>query len=47
MEQWADKLDRFLEFNEQQILTHSGKVKVEVVKKIAEERILADKKNQS
>ncbi len=38
MAQWADKLDGFLEFNEQEILTHAGKVKAEVVKKIAEER---------
>ncbi len=37
MEQWADKLDGFLEFNEQEILTHAGKVKAEVAKKIAEE----------
>jgi hypothetical protein len=26
MNQWADKLDAFLEFNEQEILTHAGKV---------------------
>jgi hypothetical protein len=38
MEQWAEKLDAFLEFNEQEILTHAGKVKAEVAKKIAEER---------
>jgi len=38
MEQWADKLDGFLEFNEQEILTHAGKVKAEVAKKIAEDR---------
>lgn len=38
MEQWADKLDAFLEFNEQELLTHAGKVKAEVAKKIAEER---------
>jgi hypothetical protein len=38
MEQWSDKLDAFLEFNEQELLTHAGKVKAEVAKKIAEER---------
>ena len=27
MEQWSDKLDAFLEFNEQELLTHAGKVK--------------------
>ena len=27
MEQWADKLDGFLEFNEQNLLTHLGTVK--------------------
>ena len=38
MEQWADKLDAFLEFNEQKLLTHAGKVKAEVARKIAEDR---------
>jgi len=38
MEQWSDKLDAFLEFNEQELLTHTGKVKSDVAKKIAEER---------
>ncbi len=38
MEQWADKLNGFLEFNEQEILTHAGKVKADVAKKMAEER---------
>jgi len=38
MKQWADKLDAFLEFNEQELLTHAGKVKAEVAKRIAEER---------
>ena len=37
MEQWADKLDSFLEFNEQEVLTHAGKVKAEVAKKIADD----------
>ena len=38
MEQWSDKLDAFLEFNEQKLLTHAGKIKAEVAKKLAEER---------
>jgi len=38
MEQWSDKLDAFLEFNEQELLTHAGKVKAEVARKIAEDR---------
>ena len=37
MAQWADKLDNFLEFNEQEILTHAGKVKAKIAKKIAED----------
>lgn len=37
MEQWANKLDGFLDFNEQKILAHAGKVKTEVAKRIAEE----------
>jgi hypothetical protein len=41
MEQWSDKLDAFLEFNEQELLTHAGKVKAEVAKKIAEDRYAA------
>ena len=38
MEQWADKLDAFLEFNEQKLLTHAGKVKADVARRIAEGR---------
>ncbi|RZB31704.1 MAG: hypothetical protein SRB1_01323 [Desulfobacteraceae bacterium Eth-SRB1] len=38
MEQWANRLDSFLEFNEQELLTHAGKVKAEVAKKIADDR---------
>jgi hypothetical protein len=37
MEQWATKLDGFLEFNEQELLTHAGKVKAEVAKKIVDD----------
>ncbi len=38
MVQWAEKLDAFMEFNEQEILTNAGKVKAEVAKKITEDR---------
>lgn len=38
MKQWSDKLDAFLKFNEQALLTHAGQVKAEVAKKIAEDR---------
>ena len=38
MEQWSDKLDAFLKFNEQELLIHAGKVKAEVAKKIVEDR---------
>ena len=38
MVQWAEKLDAFMEFNEQEILTNAGKLKTEVAKKIAEDR---------
>lgn len=46
MAQWSEKLDAFLEFNEQEILTHAGKVKAEVAKKIAEERYTAFDRNR-
>ncbi len=38
MEQWSEKLDAFLKFNEQELLTHAGRVKAEIAKKIAEDR---------
>lgn len=38
MAQWSQKLDAFLEFNEQELLTHAGKVKAEIAKKIVEDR---------
>ncbi len=34
MEQWAEKLDAFLEFNEQELLTNAGKVKADVAKQL-------------
>ncbi len=38
MEQWSEKLDAFLLFNEHELLTHAGKVKAEVAKEVAEQR---------
>ena len=38
MAEWAEKLDVFLEQNEEDLLTHAGTVKAEVAKKIAVER---------
>lgn len=46
MKQWSDKLDAFLKFNEQELLTHAGKVKAEVAKKIAEDRYEAFNKKR-
>ena len=36
MQQWADKLDAFLAFNEHDILDGAGKVSHEAAKKLAE-----------
>lgn len=38
MEQWSDKLDAFLEFNEHDLLTHAGKIQMAVAQKLAAER---------
>ena len=47
MAEWAEKLDAFLEHNEEDLLTHAGTVKAEVAKKIAEDRYEAfDKKRK-
>lgn len=47
MAEWAEKLDAFLEHNEEDLLVHAGTVKAEVAKKIAEERYEAfDKKRK-
>lgn len=35
MQDWRDKLDAFLKFNERQVLGHAGKVSMEVAKKLA------------
>ena len=37
MDDWADKLDAFLEFNEKDLLTHAGKLKMEVAQRLAAE----------
>lgn len=36
MKDWVSRLDAFLQFNEQEILTHSGKVTAEIAKAFAE-----------
>ena len=38
MENWAQKLDVFLEFNERELLTHAGKLSMEVAQQLAAER---------
>ncbi len=38
MEQWADKLDSFLSFNERNVLTHAGKLRMDVAQKLAADR---------
>jgi hypothetical protein len=38
MKDWREKLDAFLMFNERQILEHSGKVSMEIAKKLALEQ---------
>jgi hypothetical protein len=38
MQEWADKLDAFLSFNERDVLTHAGKVEATVAEKLALKR---------
>lgn len=38
MQEWADKLDAFLAFNERGVLTHAGKLRADVAEKLALER---------
>lgn len=38
MEGWSDKLDAFLSFNERDVLTHAGKLRMDVAQKLAVER---------
>jgi len=46
MDQWAEKLDVFLSFNEHDLLTHAGKIKAEVARNIAEDRYEEFDKNR-
>lgn len=41
MAQWADKLDAFLSFNERDVLTHAGRLRMDVAQKLAAERFEA------
>lgn len=38
MQQWADKLDAFLQFNDRELLSGNGSVQAAVAKKLAEDR---------
>lgn len=38
MAEWADKLDAFLSFNERNVLTHAGRLRMDVAQKLAAER---------
>ena len=38
MAEWADKLDAFLSFNERDVLTHAGQLRMDVAQKLAAER---------
>lgn len=38
MAEWADKLDAFLSFNEREVLTHAGRLRMEVAQRLAAER---------
>lgn len=38
MAEWADKLDAFLSFNERDVLTHAGRLRMDVAQKLATER---------
>jgi len=41
MAEWADKLDAFLSFNERDVLTHAGRLRMDVAQKLAAERFEA------
>lgn len=52
MNDWIDKLDTFLQFNEYDILKNSGKLRADVAKKFAEDeyqkfRIVQDREYKS
>jgi hypothetical protein len=38
MAEWSDKLDAFLSFNERDVLTHAGRLQMEVAQMLAVER---------
>ncbi|MBK7898552.1 MAG: virulence RhuM family protein [Azonexus sp.] len=38
MQEWAEKLDAFLSFNERDVLTHAGKLRADVAERLALER---------
>jgi len=38
MAEWSDKLDAFLSFNDRAVLTHAGRLRMDVVQKLAVER---------
>ena len=38
MAEWADKLNAFLSFNDRQVLTHAGQLRMDVAQKLAAER---------
>lgn len=38
MAEWADKLNAFLSFNERDVLTHAGRLRMDVAQKLAAER---------
>ena len=38
MAEWADKLDAFLSFNERDVLTHAGRLRMDVAQKLAVDR---------
>jgi hypothetical protein len=38
MQQWAEKLDAFLTFNERDVLTHAGKLSAELAEQLVHER---------
>ncbi len=49
MEDWANRLDAFLQFNEYQVLKDSGKISASIAKQLAEEefkkfRVIQDEK---
>ena len=41
MAEWSDKLDAFLSFNERDVLTHAGRLRMDVAQKLAAERFEA------